>query len=497
MKHVIFALLVVCAVAPRLAARSTADVVGVVHWGGLYHFSATQDFLNEGADRIRQLGSRVIKVTVGQHPSGDYPFNSPNWPESPTSLTQVVQTSYFQTLLQKDFTTFVLLAAPSCGEFSDGFTTAEYSCESTQLHDLAYYLLQNYANTGKTFVLQNWEGDNKLNGTYNDTSFTGMKRYLTARQEGVNLARSELSYVTGVTVLNAAEVNLVWEAAQGFPRATNMVLPGLRTAPYLPPDLYSYSVWDFDTQTLAPSQLIADLNYLQSQTGATRDQIYLGEYGITDHIDDATDKEQIAKLTQAALAWGVRYALYWQVFSNETPTQTTWWLVRPDGSLPPVWYYFQDLMTSSMYRVTLQNISSWRYLNSQSGNVTADATSTSDATTFLLFDLNGGSFLRDDRVGVVTSSGNYITAENNGGDVVDATRWFRGPWEEFVLEDDFPTDGVIADNDTVVFTAGSGQDVKGYSPTDPVYPSAVRADGVRPSPSFIPYEVLWQMRILQ
>jgi len=61
------------------------DIVGVCHAKGLYHLTE-KDFLNEGADRILELGSRVIKFWLTQGPETPrrlYPWNS-EWPDSTT-----------------------------------------------------------------------------------------------------------------------------------------------------------------------------------------------------------------------------------------------------------------------------------------------------------------------------------------------------------------------------------------------------------------------------
>ena len=41
--------------------KDVRDTVGVIHVAGRYHLT-DKDFLNEGADQILALGSRVIKV---------------------------------------------------------------------------------------------------------------------------------------------------------------------------------------------------------------------------------------------------------------------------------------------------------------------------------------------------------------------------------------------------------------------------------------------------
>jgi hypothetical protein len=80
---------------PKIHATAiNANSVGVTHVQGKYNFSATQDFLNEGADAISALGTSVIKLwlVVGNQ-SINYSFNS-TWP-TVNNLTELAQTSHY------------------------------------------------------------------------------------------------------------------------------------------------------------------------------------------------------------------------------------------------------------------------------------------------------------------------------------------------------------------------------------------------------------------
>ena len=57
------AVLLLLALCPAARAVELRDVLGVSHAGGKYNFS-DEDYLNEGAGQILDLGSRVIKVFV-------------------------------------------------------------------------------------------------------------------------------------------------------------------------------------------------------------------------------------------------------------------------------------------------------------------------------------------------------------------------------------------------------------------------------------------------
>ncbi len=104
----IILVLVICGTCA--AERPLPDIVGVTHVAGRYYLT-DKDFLNEGADQILALGSRVIKVWFygkrHEGPASVYPYNS-NWPEVKT-LVEAAQTPYYRQLFDKPFTTYILV----------------------------------------------------------------------------------------------------------------------------------------------------------------------------------------------------------------------------------------------------------------------------------------------------------------------------------------------------------------------------------------------------
>jgi len=60
--------------AEQSIGKELRDIIGVTHVDGKYCLT-DEDFLNEGADKISALGSRVIKVWF-HNPERSYPFNS-------------------------------------------------------------------------------------------------------------------------------------------------------------------------------------------------------------------------------------------------------------------------------------------------------------------------------------------------------------------------------------------------------------------------------------
>jgi hypothetical protein len=434
---------------PPAGAVDARDVIGVAHAAGRYNFTSG-DFLNEGADRILELGSRVIKVfLVPGHVQDTYPFNS-DWSPTPADIVETVQKPYVQELFAKPFSTFILVIVPVTGtpQFLDGLSADEAAAENDQMYRLAKYLLTTYANTGKTFILQNWEGDHLLRQglTASDAPdavrVQGMIDWWNARQAGVLKARQEVG-THGVDVLHAAEVNSVQAAMDGLVTATNNVIP------YTHCDLYSYSSWDVG---YTPEQLTRALDYLKSKAPDSRRfgryNIYLGEYGLAkgqDGIPEGQRFERIRQLMEAALGWGVRYSVYWQVYCNEAANTYTgrpgnndlrgFWLVRPDGVKAPMWNILAEQLQAGFYRLSLSSFSN-QYFAVNTGDHSVSAARwmrDDDWELFTLKDWNGGSIESGDLVSLQAHDGLYLSVQPHSGGLIYARSSSSGTPERFVI----------------------------------------------------------------
>jgi len=368
-------------------ARALPDIVGVTHVAGRYYLT-DKDFLNEGADQILTLGSRVIKVWFygKRHPRfrGDrlapveaggpasvYPYNS-NWPEVKT-LVEAAQTPYYRQLFSKPFTTYILvvtaLGRPD-GYWRTGITEQQKVDEQKQFYELAKYFLTAYKGTGKTFVLQHWEGDWMIRGSVDpkaeptSTAIKSMIEWLNARQAGVNQARAEI-VEPGAAVYHATEVNRVVDSMKAG--AANMVN---RVLPHTNLDLVSYSAWDAAVEhSENPEVLRQALDFIAANMpdspgfgdhnvyppGVRR--VYIGEFGMPENLYPAERIQRaIPNVVKTGLDWGCPYIVYWQLYCNELkdpqakpPVKSNdavrgFWLIRPDGSKAWTWDYFYRLL---------------------------------------------------------------------------------------------------------------------------------------------------------
>jgi hypothetical protein len=350
------------AVARSRARKDLRDIIGVTHVDGKYYLT-DKNFLNEGADQILALGSRVIKVWF-HDPQRSYPFNS-QWPQM-HSLVEMAQSPYFKQLFEKPFTTYILMCFSMGNDdayWRKGLTREQKMEEKRQFYELAKYLLTTYRRTGKTFILQHWEGDWLIRGNYDRNvdpkpeAIIGMIDWLNARQAGVNQAREEIG-TDGVWVYHAAEVNrVVPSMKQGKPNVVNTVLPRTKL------DLVSYSAWDAATEHFEDPNIFREaLDFIAAHTPDSpvfgNRNVYVGEFGMPENKFSAEQTHTaIPNAVKTALDWGCPYIVYWQVYCNElqdekyTPPVKNndavrgFWLIRPDGSKTWTWEYFHTLLS--------------------------------------------------------------------------------------------------------------------------------------------------------
>jgi len=346
------------------------DVLGTTHVAGRYYHTK-KDFLNEGADEVLAMGSRVIKLWFyakrHEHPEAVYPFNS-DW-EKVGDLVEGAKFPYWKTVFDKPFTTYILCVTSlgrHDGYWVDGVSQEDARDETMQFYELTKHFLTTYQGTGKTFILQHWEGDwmtrarheNQFDENIDPSQFVfdNMIKWLNARQAGVNKAREECGQ-NGVRVFHAAEVNRVVKSMrEGKPNMVNRVIPFTNV------DLVSYSAYDsifsvveglddlfgpaldFIKKNLPPSAVFGD------------NSVYVGEFGVPENeYTEAQTQKVLANSVRIALDKKCPYIVYWQLYCNEARPDVkvpSWnnddyrgfWLIRPDGTKTWVWHYFHDLL---------------------------------------------------------------------------------------------------------------------------------------------------------
>lgn len=372
---------------PSRLAQLPADFnarFGVTHSDGKY-FLTRKPFLIEGAEKILDLGARLGKFWFALDASKKfYSFNS-HWPEC-QNLVQLAQTDYFQAVWQMPFQTIMLTTtSPSEKGWRNPDLGKDYYDRITKdYYDLAAYFYQRFRDRDITVILQNWEGDWMLRGIGKqwdppDSDWRErcdqMKRWIVARQAGVNQARTEFGKNSKCVVALCVEVNRVADAWKGIPTVTRNVLPDVEV------DLVSYSAYD-GINSGDPILFYNCLKEIQEhiRTGPLFGPraVAVGEYGIAENDKHGKNKEKQTavrirerydQMLGVMLMMNVRYAAIWEVYCNEfvgsptspPPTPVTdpermrgFWLVRPDDSLSVAGDYFSELWRRTKTKGHLQ-----------------------------------------------------------------------------------------------------------------------------------------------
>ena len=291
--------------------RKVSGILGATHMNPLYNFTA-KPVLEEGGDVLRQMGSDAIKLWYGPDYATNYPQNH-IWPVV-NNLTELAQTDYFQTMFgDPNFKTYSLELATFDYHTSwqNGLVGYESNSISAEVYAFASHLLDTYNNSGKTFILQNWEGDNNLGQDASATKVQGMIDWLNCRQNAITAAMAD-SPSSNVWVYGAAECNKVGQPDWSGPRCITDVFPHLHM------DLYSYSDW---YTRYSEEYLLEDLNnikrYAPDSAAFGHENVMLGEFGLN-RTANGEEGNLLSSQTEFEIGMdvGARFAFYWCVYDT-------------------------------------------------------------------------------------------------------------------------------------------------------------------------------------
>jgi len=354
----------------QFGAVKMSDFLGFVGTAeAAYQFNPGQEKILEMAQIAEDFGSKIFKTTIHY---GRTKFGH-------TELVQTAKHELFRELFNMDFDTYVLTSHPflggNTGKWTFGIDQKMAKEIRDEVYNLTKYLLTEYKNTGKTFILQNWEADEyiKLRNLTKEQQEVSTKAFIdwtNLIQDGVTLAREEVG-MQGVWVMFAIETNHL--PAPGFRTWSYPVLMNV-AFPYTNADLYSGSVWgstkkgEFTKSALDYYKTKAPDSFLYGSKN-----IYYGEFGTGESdlvagrrlvYDNTTGNQKLAEEKsemEAAIKWGVQFVCYWQIYCNGlTPGITLAegqnarndqlrgvWLIRADGTKTPTYHYFKDLLSKN------------------------------------------------------------------------------------------------------------------------------------------------------
>ncbi len=332
------------------------------------------------------MGYGVLKLWFRKNPSG-YPYNSEwNVPANIT-LKELAQHPYYAACFDLPFSTIALSVEGAGIKTTDESAAAE----EQEIYELTKYLLETYKDRNLKFIIHNWEGDWMMRGGTGDYArwsrkageifkavdgdrytvlvpadstirANAMVKWFTARQNGVNRARAEVSD-SKCQVFHAIEANKVMDSMDGIPGIANYVLPNS------PVDMVSWSAYDgMDPQGL---NLYKGIEYLRNQMIPTeymqgKRTVFLGEIGIPEQrYEGLMEKEPVVNrwdtFVGVCLALNVPYIMQWELYCNEpkneelrklvetrkTDEMRGFWLIRPDGTTSWAGEYFDQLLKNA------------------------------------------------------------------------------------------------------------------------------------------------------
>lgn len=355
---------------PMLGGIIPADLahrLGTTHYDGQYSLTH-EPFLIEGCKAIQSFGLRAAKLWLGA-PLPGYAFHSDWRWAAGMGLADVARHPYFREVFAMPFSTFALEIQPvkPGARFNQA---ADFAEDEEQFHELAAHLLETYREREVTFILQHWEGDWMLRGSYGewkpdgppdlDERCAAFARWLEARQRGVARARAAAPSSSRCRVYHAAEVNKVLDSLQGIPTLTTRVLPRVAL------DFVSWSSYDgMNSAVSAWHGLDLIRHHAQPAPGEKEPRIFIGEIGLPEHGRAEADVVAWWDVAMGVLlARQIPHIFHWELYCNEpldgkksvgtarkAEEMRGFWLIRPDGSPGFAAKYFKRLLENAGKRM--------------------------------------------------------------------------------------------------------------------------------------------------
>ena len=314
--------------------------VGIYHWGGEMAYS-----MKDGVDRIAAVGGHIARVALAPTYFTDYNVGTGCYPDF--SLAEAAKIPDVQAALGEPSIRVFAITAYDGVSFGDcathrylnpAFTSEHFQAIADEYAALTLQLHRAYQDSGKTFILSNWEGDNAIycgsayryivDAAFRDVcdaaypiayggnrsvsdSVAGMIQWLQARRQGIEEGNrlGALENLSGVDVKLAVEISMVRGLrSAGFLSVLYDVVPQVQF------DFVSYSAYESTGAENPVERLQQDLDEIESVADGR--QVMLGEIGYSRESLGAETPARTNDVIVAALNWGVSYVIYWNLFDQ-------------------------------------------------------------------------------------------------------------------------------------------------------------------------------------
>jgi len=292
-----------------------------------YQFT-TENKLVEQAKKVREMGSNILKISMGPNSTDLYDINETT--KSTRVLDLFTKNLPYRTALDMDFKYIFLWVHTLAGfDWKNGINASQEKILYDEMYDFASHLLSRYNNTGKTFLIGNWEGDWILLPSYDRTQtpsaafISNMTKWYQIRQKAIDDAK-KASTASNVFMYHYAEVNLVEKGMAGQVCIAESILPNVDV------DLVSYSSYEAikdKTYAQKKTHLTNIFTYLESKLKPRTPalpfsrRVFIGEYGYQATATNAASMlkqaSETKEIMRISFELNLPFALHWQMYNNE------------------------------------------------------------------------------------------------------------------------------------------------------------------------------------
>jgi hypothetical protein len=323
-------------------------VLGVANWNSHYPDSSLPSLL-QGARDALTLGVQNLKVAMGpNYQTLDYADTDFG---TVSTLTELAKSPPFHALFSMPFQVFAIdtVGLQDGNILEDVHVTQVYS----EMYDFVTYLLQTYQGSGKTFILQNWEGDNQLavelgspQPPPREVQLANMRTWLQTRHDALRQAVHDAGDISGVQVKDAIEFNSVECAVVG---RSPCVLTDI--VPLVDSDLISYSSYESlthaipaDSAEALQQKIFDDLDVIRNYAGER--PIYIGEFGFpANALGSCEAGRRTRAAAQAFIDAGLLLAFDWQIKDGGSNAQDSGYgLIDDSGRKTCAWHALHGLL---------------------------------------------------------------------------------------------------------------------------------------------------------
>ena len=328
-------------------------VLGTQGIGGKYKFT-NESALIEQAKHIRAMGSNILKISLGKNAPKTYGLKDV---KVGTTLELFHSSPDFKRVMDMDFKyIFAWVHTLTDVEWKKGINGLQEKKLYDEMYEFASYILKTYNNSGKTFLIGNWEGDWLLHPNYNrqmsppKAHTDNMAKWFRIRQEAIDDAKKKIKH-NNVQLFHYVELNLVLKAMKGEVSIASAVLPKVNV------DLVSYSSYEAikNKDYATKKQTLTDVfDYLEKQLKPKEGipfsrRVFIGEYGYHANLKNPESfKKQdfeTKEIMQISLELNLPFALHWQMYNNEYDDKGNskqMSLINEQGEKRPMYYFHKE-----------------------------------------------------------------------------------------------------------------------------------------------------------